>query len=63
MQRLIQEFIDFSTVTFSKATRESSLEKLQDEIKELPPFYDLEEYVDCVMCLLHSMAKAGYNAE
>lgn len=62
MEELIQEFMDFSVLTFTKATRESSLEKLQDEIKELPPFYDLEEYIDCIMCLVHSAAKAGYNS-
>jgi hypothetical protein len=59
-------FMHWSTKTFAKATAMSSLDKLQDEIEELrleitfPKTREalIEEYVDCLMCILHSADKS-----
>lgn len=63
----IQEWMYWSVLTFEKATVLSSLKKLDDELLELKAVlnsqmeYEVvaEEYVDCIMCLLHSASKYG----
>jgi hypothetical protein len=70
---LYQEHLAFTTSTFTETTPMSSLEKCEDEIKEVkqllngdnvfPPHELTEEYVDCVMCLLDSMARAGIDLD
>lgn len=70
----IKEWMDWSVKTFEKADHMSCLEKLEDEIKELrlsifsvsskiasTSDEVLDEYVDCIMCLLHSAAKYGFD--
>lgn len=66
---LANEFTQFSLKTFKDATAFSSLDKLLDEIKETYQsilFKDKnlpEEYVDCIMCILDSAARAGITPE
>jgi len=72
-ETLITQFIVFSKSTFTQATCRSSLEKCRGEIKEVErildspeeyPDHDLiEEYVDCIMCLIDSAARAGFTPE
>lgn len=71
----INDFMEWSVTAFEKATHLSSLEKLEDELKELKfEITDggdeidndnkiIEEYVDVMMCLLHSAAKYGFTSE
>lgn len=68
MKQVMQLWMDWSTKTFSEATAKSSLSKLMGEVLEVHVELDgsnkkklAEEYVDCIMCLLHSAAKAGLN--
>lgn len=73
MIQLLQQWMDFAIVKFEDSTEISSLEKAKDEIKELKERlegeWDIyiaplekEEYVDVIMCILHSAAKRGYTA-
>lgn len=65
--------MDWSVKTFDKATPLSSLEKLEDELSELRNELNkfatgytrgvVEEYVDVMMCLLHSAAVKGISLE
>ena len=73
LNTLAKEFIKFSTTTFIGATSEISIKKLEAEIVELKEelampicFHGIEllnEYVDCHMCLLDSMAREGFTVE
>lgn len=62
--------MDWSKKIFDKATSQSSLKKLIDEIVELNNALEhetrskvLEEYVDCLMCLLHSASAKGFTID
>ncbi len=70
----IAEFMEWSIKTFEKAEAINSLDKAQEEIKELQMEFqmhegensrenELEEYIDIIMCLLHSLAKRGFTHE
>src|SRR5882762_6358606 len=69
---LISEFINFAREAFPKSTAKSSLEKCKYEIKEVEehilgyeqfPEHELvEEYIDCIMCLIDSAARCGYTS-
>lgn len=72
LEELITIFTDWSTTEgFPRATKWSSLEKLEDELKELkesmiPPYTThkpVEEYVDCIMCLLDSSRRYGISTK
>jgi len=70
---LMAQFTSFSLKTFEDATASSSLEKLEDEIKEVRAAFDndtrmglnklnlAKEYADCIMCLLDSAARKGLS--
>jgi NTP pyrophosphatase (non-canonical NTP hydrolase) len=64
---LIQSFIAFCNETFPDLTPLISLEKLKDEMDELANELIhghedlLDEYSDCLMCLISSASLAGYG--
>lgn len=70
---LMSQFTSFSLKTFQDATAFSSLDKLEDEIKEVRSALDCNtimgvnrlelatEYSDCIMCLLDSAARRGIS--
>lgn len=68
---LIQQHIEFALPTFAVATSFSSISKLKWETYELlealrcrETFGDhalLLEYIDCMMCLVDSAARAGFT--
>jgi len=62
---LFEQHMGFSQATFTDCTSEDSLNHLKEEIEEVlnSECKDLEEYVDCFMCLLSSMKKAGFDTE
>lgn len=72
---LLCYWAEWSVQNFPKATPLVSLEKLQEEIKEVeeilnsdgdteyPEFQLPEEYADCILCLIHSASKAGITIE
>lgn len=70
-QTIAHQWMDWSTETFEKANELSSLEKLSVELDELAQAIVhsqerkkvLHEYVDVLMCLLHSAAKYGFTFE
>lgn len=70
-ERIAQVWMAWSTKTFEKASSFSSLEKAKLELEELQislvyghnPKFKLYEYVDVMMCLLHSAAKEGFTIE
>lgn len=67
----IKEFCAFASETFRRATPTSSITKLETEISELKKELSygqlteflIEEYVDCIMCLLNSYAACGLTAD
>jgi hypothetical protein len=73
IEHSMRDFMEWAPGAYPEATEHSSLEKLDEELKELkevlnsdgdtehPPHQLPEEYVDCIMCLLHSAKKAGIN--
>lgn len=68
LEELANEFTEWSLPIFKEATALSSLEKCDEEIKEVANEIQhggihlvLEEYVDCFMCLFDSAARAGYT--
>lgn len=69
-----QLWMDFAKKTFEHADERSSLDKAKDEIHELQMEFqmsegentkarELEEYVDIIMCILHSAGCRGFYAE
>jgi phosphoribosyl-ATP pyrophosphohydrolase len=67
---IAQRWQEWSLKTFDRASAESSLCKLQSEIKELIEALSCEshkaivfEYADCFMCLLHSMAASRISIQ
>lgn len=56
-------FLEFSRATFLNATALSSLRKLKKELEELHDSWDLDEYVDCFLCLIDSADRQGYTME
>lgn len=70
LHELFQMYSVFSVDTFEKATEKTSLLKLRDELEELEIALDnntkehiVDEYVDCVMCLVHSFSKLDITIE
>lgn len=63
MNDTITEFQAWAVKTFDKATAYSSIQKLKTELTELEDNPSIEEFADCFMCLLHSMAKLGFSAD
>lgn len=73
LHELFEMFQKFSLETYPEAkTPKDSLEKLKEEFSELrlslledPSNREevREEYVDCIMCLLSSMSRAGIQIE
>jgi phosphoribosyl-ATP pyrophosphohydrolase len=70
LELLMQLHREWTAKTFPEATPQSSIEKLEEEIKELKIEICLgkgsaltEEYVDCVMCLFDSMARKGVSVD
>ena len=67
LEAMFDDFISFAVPTFKGARALTSLQKLKDEIYETENAIIYEEtglateYVDCFMCLLHSMALAGIS--
>lgn len=66
--KLERSRFNWSLKTFPKATKESSLRKLEEEIREIRK--DLKkgianplEYADALMCLLDSAGRAGLDAK
>lgn len=68
LEKMIEEFLQFSLKTFSEATTNSSLRKMKEETEEIEkklnkPFRSsaelAEEYVDTFMCLIDSATRAG----
>jgi hypothetical protein len=63
--QMFEDFIQFSLAAFPKASAQSSLTKLEEELEEVSHelahgHKDLvTEYVDCIKCLLSSMARVG----
>jgi len=64
--KTVQQWMDWSGATFSKATAHSSFCKLEDEMKELyealqegDVYRTREEIIDCIMCLLHIAERVG----
>ena len=62
------DFLEFSTSTFKEANQRSSLIKFSDEFGELIEAIEapipnrsaqIEEYVDCLMCLIDSAMRGG----
>jgi len=65
---LISAFVQFALYTFFEADQFASIRKLKKEIDELMDALVedgdyLHEYIDCIMCLFHSAAKAGITPE
>lgn len=67
-----QERFVWALKTFPKATAQSSLNKLEEEIKEVRKELELlgvnngdlhEEYADCLMCLFDSAGRAGITPQ
>ena len=58
-----QKFMNWSAEVFPLATKESSLKKLEEKVREVKMSWDAEEYTDCIMCLLHSAKAAGWEWE
>ena len=71
LENLFKEYTDFSLETFKEATALSSLIKLKEEIREIKEclFEDntyeelAKEYVDGIMCLVDSAARAGVTSK
>lgn len=77
LEKLFQEHLEFTKRVFPKSTRESSLIGLKREIKEVESaildyaFIDGYEnkhalgleYIDCMMYLLDSMERAGFEVD
>lgn len=69
-EELMIEFLEFSIPTFPEADQASSLIKFSDEFEELIEAIHakpanrsavVEEYVDCLMCLIDSAFRANIN--
>lgn len=78
-EKVFEDFAEFSKATFVQSTAFSSLEHLKEEVEELshevllnsgrhnqhtqqtPEM--LEEYADCVLCIISSATRAGITAE
>jgi|SRR5690242_14094795 len=65
---LMQDFTSFALATFAGANCTSSILELIGETKELLGAIlkgddPTEEYVDCIMCLIDSSARAGISME
>lgn len=67
-EEMFEQHTAFSLRTFLRATVKSSLNKCREEIKEIETLADegefldhelAEEYVDAMMCLIDSAARAG----
>ncbi len=62
---LFNQFVHFALTTFEDASPISSLKKLGEEIKEVIKEIQYghqnlaEEYIDCMMCILYSAARAN----
>lgn len=70
-ERIAELWMAWSVKTFEKANSFSSLDKAETEIEELKKAivyainrkFVLFEYVDVLMCLLHSAKKEGFTIE
>lgn len=72
---LFERHTSFTLETFPEATPQSSLNKLRAELKEVEALIapneawmhsneaKAEEYVDCLMCLFDSAARAGISGK
>lgn len=64
---LVEMFTDFSIKTFEKATAQSSLDKLIEEVEEVSNEIQhggkdvAEEYVDCLMCIFDSAKRMNIS--
>ncbi|HLX92057.1 MAG TPA: dATP/dGTP pyrophosphohydrolase domain-containing protein [Puia sp.] len=72
LECIFTEFRQFCAETYPLATEASCLEKLKHEAEELSgevwrgerkESEILEEYVDCLMCLLDGMRRGGFTIE
>jgi len=69
-EQLMNKHTDFTLSTFTEANPLSSLNKLREEMDEVAHEINhgsygeslMEEYVDCIMCLLDSAARLGIGA-
>lgn len=60
--------MEWSLKTFTEATPESSLKKLEEEVKEIRENFatgkkDAVEFADAIMCLFDSAGRFGITAE
>lgn len=67
-ERISELWMHWSVKTFEKATSHSSIDKCKKELEELQvalvyssKTWQLYEYADAIMCLLHSAAKQGFT--